>query len=185
MDRFYEEPTIFVDDTEPSINAENLNKITNGLANVDKRVAEELLTTSLAVTETGEKALDAAAGKALNDRITTLDSNLTTTKNSLSLVQLWTGNVSTANTVITLNASIDNYKTLYFQFGSPVVGSTELGWYSTTIRRWYEGGWAYSETGRIAIPTAKGYVQLEMTSATQITLLHADNALRTIHGTIN
>lgn len=73
MDRIYPDPTIFIDDSEPDLNAENLNKITNGLSDLDQRVAVDLLSESLAVTESGKKALDATVGKVLNDKIATLN----------------------------------------------------------------------------------------------------------------
>jgi len=76
MDRIYPTPTIFVDDSEPDLNAENLNKITNGLSALDKRVAVDLLSTNLAVTEAGEKAADATVSKVLNDKITQVNSVL-------------------------------------------------------------------------------------------------------------
>lgn len=77
-----------------------------------------------------------------------------------------------------MSNSVDDYRALILVVGSP--GGT--GWDTHIIRRWLEYGWQYTEQGKIAFPVQGGYIQFAITSITQITILHADSALRGIYG---
>ena len=112
----------------------------------------------------------------INSNLDNVNSNLTNLSNDLLVDALWTGNVSNGN--ITLSNSVDDYKALILNIGSPAA----TGWDTHIIRRWLEYGWQYVEQGKIAFPVQGGYVQLVITSTTQITILHADLAVRGIYG---
>lgn len=82
MNRLYPNRKVFVDNSEPDLDAEYFNGVETALSAMDERMVNFLVAT-LTSTVAGQKALDAVVGRILNEKITanaaaiaTLNSNM-------------------------------------------------------------------------------------------------------------
>lgn len=110
----------------------------------------------------------------------------TLSNSSFNPVLLWSGSTKDAGTILDLSKSINNYKSLIIQYGTPASGNVQLGYGSTIVRRWLESATTWLDAAgtvrQIAFTTPSGYIQLGLVSETELSVLHADNSVRAVYG---
>ena len=128
MDKLYPNPKVFVNNSEPDLDAEYFNGVEQALSAIDERLAN-LLLNSLTATEAGKKALDAVVGKILNDKIVananaigTLNSNINTANDKISAAETNITAIQNGTNIIGLLTNLGDGETVEY-LSAP-------GWYS-------------------------------------------------------